>query len=96
MLNFILDKMLFLLLIYFTFYLKSLTKDVYFFLFFYFEMTQVRINCIFIFLFHTSKIEMYLYAQNEFIYIFFINDNKLNNTLILFVSTRYRFVNRLF
>jgi hypothetical protein len=59
-------------------------------------MTQVRIDCIIIFLFHTSKIEMYLYEQNEFIYIFFINDNKLSNTLVLFVSTRYRFVNHLF
>jgi hypothetical protein len=58
-------------------------------------MTQVRIDCIVIFLFHTSKIEMYLYEQNEFIY-FFINDNKLSNILVLFVSTRYRVVNRLF
>jgi hypothetical protein len=59
-------------------------------------MTQVRIDCIVIFLFHTSKIEIYLYEWNEFIYIFFINDNKLSNTLVLFVSIRYRFVNRLF
>jgi hypothetical protein len=58
-------------------------------------MTQVRIDCIVIFLFHTSKIEMYLYEHNEFIY-FFINDNKLSNILVLFVSTRYRVVNRLF
>jgi hypothetical protein len=58
-------------------------------------MSQVRIDCIVIFLFHTSKIEMYLYERNEFIF-FLINDNKLSNTLVLFVSTRYRFVNRLF
>jgi hypothetical protein len=58
-------------------------------------MTQVRIDCIVIFLFHTSKIEMYLYERNTFTY-FFINDNKLSNTLVLFVSIRYRFVNRLF
>jgi hypothetical protein len=58
-------------------------------------MTQVRIVCIIIFLFYTSKIDMYLYEQNELIF-FFINNNKLSNTLILFVSIHYRFVNRLF
>jgi phosphodiesterase/alkaline phosphatase D-like protein len=58
-------------------------------------MTQVRIVCIIIFLFYTSKIDTYLYERNEFIF-FFINNNKLSNTLVLFVSIHYRFVNRLF
>jgi hypothetical protein len=41
------------------------------FLFIYFEMTQVRILCIIIFLVYTSEIDMYLYEQNEFIYFFY-------------------------
>jgi hypothetical protein len=65
------------------------------FLIYYFEMTQVRIDCIVIFLFYISKKEMYLYERNGLIY-FFMNDNKSSNTLVLFVSIRYRFVNRLF
>jgi hypothetical protein len=37
-----------------------------------------------------------LYERNEFVNFFNINDDKLSDILVLFVSNRYRFVNHLF
>jgi hypothetical protein len=72
-------------------------KKFVFFNLFILKMTQEdRIDCIIIFwFFYTNKIKIYSY-ENMSLYIFYINDDKLNNILVLIVSIHYRFVNCLF